>query len=300
MILGACGGGEGPAIANTPPPTSIAGPVETTRAASPADPVAGSTTTSTTGATTTSVTTQPVGDGGSSPATWSFEIIDRYPHDPTAFTQGLLVRGETVYESTGLYGESSVRAVERATGATIAQTALEDDLFGEGLELVDDRLIQLTWQEETALVWDAATLTQVGEFDYTGEGWGLCYDGERLVMSDGTPELDLRSPEDFSVLSTVTVIWDGSPVPFLNELECVDGLVYANVWQSNLIVVIEPDTGRVVAVIDATPLVVDVGLEDESRAVLNGIAYDATTGSFLLTGKLWPTMFEVRIVESSP
>jgi glutaminyl-peptide cyclotransferase len=201
-----------------------------------------------------------------------------------------------VWESTGLYGESTLRRTDRETGDVSASAPLEPNLFGEGLELVDGRLVQLTWQEETALVWDPATLDQTGSYPYEGEGWGLCsHDDDRLVMSNGTSTLTHRDPETFEPQDEVEVTREGAPVSNLNELECVDGLVFANVWLTDEIVVIGPD-GVVVAVIDASAL--DEELSGVSgRDVLNGIAFDPATGTFLLTGKLWPTTFEVRFVE---
>ncbi len=228
---------------------------------------------------------------------WVPEIVARIPHDPEAFTQGLLVDGDVVWESTGLYGESTLRRTDRETGEVLDSHPSSRTLFGEGLELVDDRLVQLTWQEETALVWDPATLEQTGTYAYEGEGWGLCaHDDQRLVMSNGSSTLTVRDPATFEPLDQIEVTRDGVPVANLNELECVDGLVFANVWLTDEIVVIGSD-GVVVAAIDASAL--DEELADvPGHDVLNGIAYDPATGTFLLAGKLWPTTFEVRFVES--
>jgi glutaminyl-peptide cyclotransferase len=230
-------------------------------------------------------------------ATWVPEVVARIPHDPEAFTQGLVVDGDVVWESTGLYGESTLRRTDRETGDVAASAPLDPDQFGEGLELVDGRLIQLTWQEETALVWDPATLELTGSYAYEGEGWGLCaHDDDRLLMSNGTSTLTHRDPETFEPLDEVEVTREGAPVPNLNELECVDGLVFANVWLTDEIVVIGPD-GAVVAVIDASAL--DEELSGvPGRDVLNGIAFDPDSDTFLLTGKLWPSTFEARFVDS--
>ncbi|MDQ3781418.1 MAG: glutaminyl-peptide cyclotransferase, partial [Actinomycetota bacterium] len=228
-------------------------------------------------------------------ASWVPEVVARIPHDPGAFTQGLVVDGDVVWESTGLYGQSTLRRADRHTGEVLATAALDDALFGEGLELVGDRLVQLTWQEETALVWDSATLEQVDTFAYDGEGWGLCQlDDDRLVMSDGTATLTVRHPVTFESIDEIEVSRDGQPVTDLNELECVDGLVFANVWLTDEIVVIGDD-GSVVATVDAAALDAEL-VSTPGRDVLNGIAHDPTTGTFLLTGKLWPTTFEVRFV----
>jgi len=227
-------------------------------------------------------------------ARWVPVVVATRPHDDEAFTQGLVVLGDTVYESTGLYGESTLRIVDRVTGDVERSIALAADVFGEGIELVGDRLIQLTWREETAIVWDAATFEEVSRFGYDGEGWGLCHDGERLVMSNGTPTLTFRDAETFAVTGEVTVERNGVPVDNLNELECAGGLVFANVWTTTDIVVVDPATGEVTAVIDAAAL--DTVDDGTANAVLNGIAYDPVGAVFLVTGKLWPTLYEVRFV----
>lgn len=221
------------------------------------------------------------------------EIIGRLPHDTDAWTQGFLVDGDAIYESTGRYGSSALRELDRSTGDLRREIALDAGLYGEGLALVDDRLLQLTWQEETLLVWDRATLTEVERIGYDGEGWGLCTDGERLVMSDGSAVLTLRDPTTFAVSGSMKVRRDGAPLDRLNELECVGGLVYASVWQTNEIAVIDRESGSVTAMIDASGLVAEI---DGGASVLNGIAHDPRTDTFLLTGKLWPTIFEVRFV----
>ncbi len=217
-----------------------------------------------------------------------------FPHDPGAFTQGLVYYRGRLYESTGLNGRSSVRRVDPRSGRVEAQTALEPTFFGEGLARVGEQLWQLTWKDGRAFVWGLEDLHPVGQHRYPGEGWGLCFDGRRLVMSDGTSRLAFRDPATFERTGGVTVEHDGQPVRHLNELECVGGAVYANIWQEERIVRIDPDTGRVTAWIDASGL-----LAPEQRAgvdVLNGIAYVPERGTFLLTGKLWPRLFEVELV----
>ncbi len=226
--------------------------------------------------------------------TWT--VVSTAPHDRTAWTEGLLLdpTGQ-LYESTGMVGESTLRQVDRATGDVIRSVPLPGDLYGEGLAQVADRFIQLTWKDGVALVWDAATLTQAGTFDYAGEGWGLCDDGTRLVMSDGSPRLTFRDPSTFDVLGSVGVTVHGVPVERLNELECVDGSVWANVWETPWIVRIDPATGNITGVLDMTGLITpDPSLADRG-AVLNGIAYDPDRDTFLVTGKRWPSMFEVRV-----
>ncbi len=229
-------------------------------------------------------------------AEWVPEVVERVPHDPSAWTQGLVLDGDRLFESTGRYGESALRELDRDSGAVIEETRLEPMLYGEGLALVDDRLLQLTWREEVMIAWNRDTLTETGRIGYAGEGWGLCDDGELLVMSDGTATLALRDPDTFEVARRVTVVAAGTPVTGLNELECVDGLVYANVWPSNEIVVVDTADGAVVATIDASSLAAEV--DNDTVDVLNGIAHDPERGTFLLTGKLWPTLFEVRLVEA--
>ncbi len=224
-------------------------------------------------------------------------VIRTYPHDSRAFTQGLLMFDGKVYESTGLHGRSSVRRVDLSSGIVEAQTALPPELFGEGLARVGQRLIQLTWENGKALVWDAGTLSKVGEFSYEGEGWGLCFDGKRLVMSDGSDRLTFRNPATFERIGELRVRRDGRPVAKLNELECVGGLVYANVWQDNHIARIDAATGVVTGWIDAAGLLDRAFVE--SADVLNGIAVMEGTGNLLVTGKLWPNMYEVEIVSSA-
>ena len=170
--------------------------------------------------------------------------------------------------------------------------------YGEGLAFVDDRLVQLTWKDGVALVWDAATLTQTGSFRYAGEGWGLCHDGIRLVMSDGSSTLTFRDAATFEVQGTVRVTVQGQPLVRLNELECVDGSVWANVWETPWIVRIDAATGQVTGALDTTGMIDPDPLVADPGAVLNGIAYDPVRDTFLLTGKRWPSMFEVRISES--
>ncbi len=219
-------------------------------------------------------------------------VIATYPHDPAAFTQGLLWHQGSLYESTGLYGESSVRRVELATGRVQTQVALPGHLWGEGLARVDDHLVQLTWREGVARVLDLASLQPVAEHRYSGEGWGLCFDGVHLVMSDGGNELVFRDPTTFIEARRAAVTLDGAPLPRLNELECVDGWVYANVWGTDWIVRIEPASGVVRTVIDASGLL--PAAERVRTDVLNGIAFDPERRLFLLTGKLWPSLFAVE------
>ena len=228
------------------------------------------------------------------------EVLAELPHDPDAFTQGFEIDGTALYEGTGLAGRSQLRELDPESGAVRRAVPLPGELFGEGITVVGDRIWQLTWQDGTVLEWDRATLTLRRQLPLTGEGWGLCLDGgaapdgrgARLVRSDGTDRLRFHDPDTFAEQGSVGVTLDGAPVAALNELECVDGQVWANVWQTDRIVRIDPADGRVTAVVDAT------GLLDEARRpgtdVLNGVAAVPGTDEFLVTGKLWPVTFRVR------
>ena len=225
------------------------------------------------------------------------EILRILPHDPGAYTQGLVFHEGRFYESTGTYGGSSLREVEVETGQVLRQVRLPDDEFGEGLALVDDRLIQITWQEGSAFVYDLATFDLIDTFSYDGEGWGLCYDGKHLYMSDGTPIVYQRDPRTFDITGQITVTAQGEPIDQINELACVDDDIYANVWQTDVIIRFDKASGDINALIDARGL-----LTAEQRAslppggVLNGIAHNPDDDVFYITGKLWPSLFEVRFV----
>jgi len=222
------------------------------------------------------------------------EVLASHPHDRGAFTQGLLLHGDSLFESTGLNGSSTVREVEPSSGRVLRSVPLPQELFGEGLAQVDDRLVQLTWTSGIARIYELASFDLVGELHYQGEGWGLCHDGKRFVMSNGSDRLTFRDEDSFAETGSVAVTLDGRPLTQLNELECVEGKVYANVWRTNSIVEIDPATGAVTASIDASGLLSDA--ERPGTDVLNGIAYDPAHQSFYLTGKLWPRLFEVRFV----
>ena len=227
--------------------------------------------------------------------TFGFEVVQRWPHDARAFTQGLVYRDGTLYESTGQQGESSLREVTLETGEVVRRHDLESRYFGEGLALLGGRLFQLTWRSQVGFIYDATTFQQVGEFHYSGEGWGLTDDGTSLILSDGTSTLRFLDPVTFEVRRTVTVTDDGKALWRLNELEYVNGELFANVWMSDLIARIDPATGRVTGWIDLTGL-----LPPEDRSgredVLNGIAYDAAHDRLLVTGKHWPWLFHIRLV----
>ncbi len=221
----------------------------------------------------------------------SIKVLAVYPHDPGAFTQGLVWDGGVIYESTGLYGKSSLRRADPATGRVMERRAVDPNLFGEGLARVDDRLLQLTWKAGIVLVYDLGSLELIDEYGFNGQGWGLAYNGDRLVMSDGSHRLTFRDSSDFRWLSTLEVTLAGQPVNNINELEFAEGQLYANLWGEEAIVRIDPDTGEVDAVIDASNLLTP---DEKSRVdVLNGIAYDPVSQTFWLTGKFWPKMFQV-------
>ena len=222
------------------------------------------------------------------------EVLQNYPHDAGAFTQGLLMRNGLLYESTGLVGRSSLREVELATGQVQRIHDIPAPFFAEGLALVGEQLIQLTWTNQVAFLYDRASFASQGQFTYTTQGWGLCYDGTHLVMSDGTSLLYFRDPATFQVVRSVTARLNGSAVDKLNELECVDGFVYANVWTTNWIMKIDPSDGHIAARIDASGLL--TAAERPGTDVLNGITTDPANGDFLITGKLWPKLFRVKFV----
>jgi len=221
-------------------------------------------------------------------------VIRKYPHATDAFTQGLIWHQGVMYESTGQYGQSSLRKVQLEDGKVLAQRRLESSVFGEGLARVDDRLIQLTWRSGLAFVSDLTTLEKRETLNYAGEGWGLCYDGAALVMSDGSSMLEFRDPESMELLGEMSVLKNGHPVRKLNELECVGTDIYANIWQRHEILRIDRKSGRVTATIDASGLLSRI--EAKRAGVLNGIAYKPQSKTFLLTGKLWPHVFEVELV----
>jgi glutaminyl-peptide cyclotransferase len=223
-----------------------------------------------------------------------FEIVNSYPHDPNAFLQGLVWHEGRLYESTGLYGQSTLRRVDLATGKILKSINLPPELFGEGLAAVGDRLIQLTWKSKLGLVYDRESFSLLRRFTYDTEGWGLAYDGKLLVMSDGSNKLTYLDPVTFLPVRKLAVTMNGRPVDNLNELEFIEGMIWANVWQTNLILSIDPGTGHVISYLDLSGILTDkmrTGKED----VLNGIAYDARQKRIFVSGKLWPRIFEIRV-----
>ncbi|MGA9870136.1 MAG: glutaminyl-peptide cyclotransferase [Rhodococcus sp. (in: high G+C Gram-positive bacteria)] len=236
-------------------------------------------------------------DAASSVEQLTVEVTRTLPHDRTAFTQGLEVSGSELFESTGRNGSSWIRVSDLDSGAELRRADLSADYFGEGLTVTDDIVWQITWRDGVAIARDLNTLAEARRVEYEGEGWGLCNTPEAgLVMSDGSETLTFRDPVTFAATSTVEVSMDGEPLADLNELECAaDGSVYANVWQTHDIARIDPKSGEVTALIDAAPLWDSMTADERAGAdVLNGIAQLPGAGRFLVTGKLWPTMYEVE------
>lgn len=233
--------------------------------------------------------------GNPAPVRFRCEVVATWPHDRGAFTQGLVFRNGGFLESTGLHGRSTLREVELKTGRVLKQVAVANAHFAEGLAVIGDRAFQLTWQSRIGFIYDADTFRRIGDFAYEGEGWGLATDGRSLILSDGTARIRFLDPATFQVTRTVEVTANGKPVDRLNELEWIEGELFANVWQTEEVLRIDPASGRVVGVIDCAGL-----LAPQERApdtdVLNGIAYDPASGRLFLTGKHWPKVFEVRLV----
>lgn len=223
------------------------------------------------------------------------ELHRTLPHDPGAYTQGLLIHEGTFLESTGQYGRSELRQVDIGTGEVLRSHALSEDHFGEGIAVVGDRVIQLTWKAGLAFVYDIGTFAPVDTLEYEGEGWGLCHDGTSLYMSDGSGTLQLRDPATFEVRGELRVTREGFSVRDLNELECVGDHIYANVYQTNQIVRIDKRTGEITGELDALSLSLASNRSADPGAVFNGIAWHEAAGTFYVTGKLWPEMFEIAI-----
>jgi glutaminyl-peptide cyclotransferase len=230
----------------------------------------------------------------SRPEALRVHVLATHPHDATAFTQGLQWYDGALYEGTGLEGRSQLRRIQIPDWAVEQHVDLPGDVFGEGIAVVGDRIFEITWRNHVAYVWNRADFAPVRQLAYEGEGWGLCYDGTNLVMSDGSDELFFRDPTTFEVVRSVHVRRAGHEVDQLNELECVDGLVYANIWQTDRIARIDPASGRVTGWIDASGLLTDDERYDAD--VLNGITWLPDAHRFLITGKLWPRSFEVEFV----
>jgi glutaminyl-peptide cyclotransferase len=224
---------------------------------------------------------------------YTYSIVNTYPHDPNAFTEGLVYNGSFLFESTGLFGDSTLRRVDLANGNVLQEIALPGEHFGEGITIVNDTIVQLTWQSEIGFVYNINSFEVLKNFTYPTEGWGLTFDGENLIMSDGSENLFFLDPTNFQRTSQIKVHDGNSSVFNLNELEFVNGEVYANIWLQQKIAIINPETGAVRAWIDLTGLGNSIG-----ENVLNGIAYDGKNNRLFVTGKDWPQLFEIRLVPS--
>lgn len=228
--------------------------------------------------------------------TYSYKIKNSWPHDKRAYTQGLIFLDGILWESTGQYGSSSLRKVELKTGKVLKQISVPQKYFAEGMTVFNNRVFQLTWQEHKGFIYDPVTFQIQGEFTYTGEGWGLTHDGESLIMSDGTNQIRFLDPATLQTKRTISVFDAGEPIEQLNELEYINGEIYANVYQTDSIVRVDPKSGKILGRIDLTGLLKTkerTGEED----VLNGIAYDETGKRIFVTGKMWPKLFEIEIVK---
>jgi len=226
---------------------------------------------------------------------YEVEVVHTYPHDPTAFTEGLFYLHGFLYESTGLERHSSIRKVRLETGEVLQKLDVPPEYFGEGIVNWKSRLVSLTWKSQVGFVYDLATFKRQREFHYPGEGWALTQDGRQIIMSDGTSQLRFLNPQTLAETGRLTVTLDGKPLRNVNELEWVKGEIYANVWQTDWIVRIDPRTGNVVGLIDLAGLLGAADRVPGQTDVLNGIAYDAKADRLFVTGKNWPKLFEIRL-----
>lgn len=265
-----------------------------TAAPSPASPTAA---TPSGGATAPAAPASPLAPTLAQPIYYDYTVVNTYPHDPNAFTQGLVYLDGVFYEGTGLHGRSSLRKVAPETGEVLQQHDLDETFFGEGIAVLDDEIYQLTWQNGVGFVYDRETFAEKRRFTYATEGWGLTHDGEKLIMSDGTPILYFRDPATLEEVRRITVTVSGEPVMRLNELEYIDGKIFANVWQTDYMLRIDPATGVVDGIYDFTGLLASAPPVAATTApdVLNGVAYDSESGRFFVTGKQWPALFEVEM-----
>ena len=275
-----------------PTATATATPSPTATPLSTATPLPAPATQS--AATATDTPTPKVNDTAEIPV-YGYRVLNTYPHDPDAYIQGLVFEDDIFYECTGRLGQSTLRRVEVETGKVLQSINLPPDLFGEGITILGDRIIQLTWHAGVGFVYDKESFEFLQMFRYATQGWGITHDGQRLVMSDGTSTLYFRDPNTFEEIGRVEVLANGRPITMLNELEYINGEIFANVWLTDFIARIDPDTGRVVGWLDLSGL---ISPEERSHnsAVLNGIAYDAEKDRLFVTGKLWPKLFEIELI----
>jgi glutamine cyclotransferase len=228
--------------------------------------------------------------------TYDFKVVRSYPHDTQAFTEGLLYRDGYLYESTGLNGKSSIRKVDLASGKILQSKDIPPQYFGEGLTDWGDTLVGITWQTQTGFVFDLKTFELKSQFAYPGEGWGMAHNGKELVMSDGSATLRFLDPKTFLEVRRIKVTADGIAVDQLNELEVVEGEIYANIWHTSTIARIDPANGKITGWIDFGKLYPDAGKGVNGENVMNGIAYDAEKKRLFVTGKLWPKIYEVKVI----
>jgi glutamine cyclotransferase len=225
---------------------------------------------------------------------YTYQIVNSYPHDESAFTQGLVIENGILFEGTGLYGQSTLRRVDLETGDVSQLYSLSAGLFGEGITVFEDKIIQLTWQNNLGFVYDKNSFEVLQQFEYPTEGWGITHNGSSLIMSDGSSTLYFLDPKTFQTVKQVDVYNNDGPVDMLNELEYINGSIYANIWKEDTIVIINPQTGNITGEIDLA------GLKDlvnqATSNVLNGIAYDQNENRLFVTGKLWSKLFEIKVV----
>jgi len=243
---------------------------------------------------TKSASDLPQNDTANSKTQLSLKIIRSMQHDPEAYTQGLFVDGDILFESTGQYGFSSLRKVDINTGTILAKESIGIQYFGEGITLLNDKIYMLTWQSEKGFIFDKNSLKKIGEFSYKGEGWGIASDDSMLYMSDGSNIIKLLDPTNFQVTNMITVTYNGSPLNMLNELEIVGDSIYANIYTYDAIAIIDKNSGNVLQVLDAGELRKKIG-NIQNAEVLNGIAYNPKNKRFILTGKNWDKYFEVEL-----
>jgi len=228
------------------------------------------------------------------PSNYTYKIVKTYPHDTNSFTEGLVYQDGVLYESTGLVGQSSLRRVNLETGETLQSVSLTGDSFGEGITIFGDKIIQLTWMSHKGFVYNKTSLDELQQFSYQGEGWGLTHDDTRLIMSNGSAMLTFLDPTTFKVIGILEVTDGGEPVVNLNELEYVNGVVYANVWLQDRIAIINIQTGNVTGWINLAGIYPGENADPDN--VLNGIAFDATSNRLFVTGKRWSQLFEIQLV----
>jgi glutamine cyclotransferase len=228
------------------------------------------------------------------PTQYTYTVVNEFPHDTNAFTQGLVIDNGVLYEGTGLYDHSTLRRVDLETGEVLQEYSLSSEYFGEGITVFEDRIIQLTWLSHKGFVYDKNTFEPLQNFTYPTEGWGITHNGTHLIMSDGTANLYFLNPQTFERLGEISVIDNGTPITRLNELEYINGEIYANIWLRKQIAIINPQTGNVRAWIDLTGIA--NSQTTNSNNVLNGIAYDSEADRLFITGKMWSKLYEIQLI----